>query len=393
VRIAVARAVCELSHTAGIPSTAREQRVQIRRVDAYAVHYTHRHGPFTMSGGRVSTGQEGTLVRVEADNGVVGWGECCVISPDYAPGYAPATRAALGLLASALLGSDPRQPDVVYARLETTAKGYAEAKSALDMACWDAFGRFTGMRLAELLGGVHQEEFPLYTVVGIGAPDEMRARVDAATTAGYRCVQLKVGTTVRADVARVEACAAAGGTVDALIVDANAYYPLAEGVRLAAALDELDVYLEQPCASLEECAQVRRSSHRPLVLDETLWSVQDVVRAYGLSAGDALRLKLVRFGGITPVRRARDLAVSLGYALTIEDAGGGDVVSAALAHLAASVPTRFLLAGYLPSEMNAEHLAISAPVAVDGRARLPDGPGLGIEVNEDALEGPILSVR
>ena len=82
---------------------------------------------------------------------------------------------------------------------------------------------------------------------------------------------------------------------------------------------------------------------------------------------DALRLKLTRFGGITPVRRARDLAVIFGLPLTIEDSGGGDVVTAAVAHLAASIPPKLLLAGYLPSEMSAERIARGTPVASGGR--------------------------
>ena len=109
--------------------------MQIRRVDVYAVRYHHAAGPFAMSGGRVSTEQNGTVVRVETDDGLVGWGEQCVIAPNYGAGYAPTTQAVLGLLAPALLGADPRRIDVVYARLDATTKGYRYAKSALDMAC------------------------------------------------------------------------------------------------------------------------------------------------------------------------------------------------------------------------------------------------------------------
>ena len=147
---------------------------RIRRVEVFAVAYSHAAGPFTMSGGRVSTGQDSTVVRVETEDGLIGYGESCVISPDYAPGYAGSTRAVLGLLAPAILGLDPRQPDVVCARMDAVAKGYSYAKSALDMACWDLFGRATGMRVSDLLGGTHQEEFPLYTGVGIDDPDTMR---------------------------------------------------------------------------------------------------------------------------------------------------------------------------------------------------------------------------
>ena len=166
--------------------------------------------------------------------------------------------------------------------------------------------------------------------------------------------------------------------------------------RIAArslAVDAHDVFVEQPCATIEECARVRRSTRRPLVLDESLTQAVDVVRAHASGAVDAVRLKLSQFGGITPIRRARDVAAALGLAMTIEDSGGGDIVTAAAAHLTCSVPPRLLLAGYLPSEMVAECIASGTPVAAAGQARLPAGAGLGIEVDESRLGEPVLRVE
>ncbi|HEY1317653.1 MAG TPA: mandelate racemase/muconate lactonizing enzyme family protein [Gaiella sp.] len=367
--------------------------MQIRRVDVYAVRYHHATGPFVMSGGRVSTEQDGTVVRLETDDGLVGWGEQCVITPTYAAGYAPTTQAVLRLLAPALLGADPRRTDVAYARLDGATKGYRYAKSALDMACWDLFGRATGLPLADLLGGIHAEEFPLYTGIGIASPEQMRERCAAALATGYRRVQLKVGTGVHEDVERIEACMEVLGDADLVIADANAWWTQPEAARVLAAVERLDVMIEQPCATLEECARLRGTTARPFVLDESLMELGDLVRARAAGAADAARLKLSRLGGITPTRRARDLAVSFGLPLTVEDAGGGDLVSATTAHFAASIPPRLLLGGYLPGEMAAERIATGTPEPDGGNARVPTGPGLGIDVNEDALGERLLRVE
>ena len=365
----------------------------IRRVSIHAVTLHHAAGPFAMSGGRVSTEQDSTVVRLETDDGLVGYGESCVISPDYAPGYAGSTRAILGLLARAVLGQDPRQVELVAARVDAAAKGYGYAKSALDIACWDLFGRATGMRVSDLLGGTYQDEFPLYSGVGVGEVETMRRGCAGLLAEGYERVQIKVGTGWREDVDRIRACAAVLRDADMFIVDANAWWTQADAARVAAAVDDIDLYLEQPCATLEECAQIRARSRRPLILDESLFELADIVRARAAGAVDALRLKLTRFGGITPIRRARDLAVSFGLPLTVEDSGGGDVVTAAVAHVAASIPPKLLLAGYLPSEMSAERFAAGTPAAARGTARLPEGPGLGIEVDEAALGEPLLVVE
>jgi cis-L-3-hydroxyproline dehydratase len=206
-------------------------------------------------------------------------------------------------------------------------------------------------------------------------------------------VQLKAGTGVRDDIERIEACVDALASAEMVIVDANGWWSQADAARVIAAVDDLDLLIEQPCATLEECAALRRGSRRPFILDESLVEVADVARARSAGAVDAVRFKLTRFGGITPVRRARDLAATFGLAITIEDSGGGDIVSAATAHLAASVPPKLLMAGYLPSEMAAERIAVGTPAAAEGRARLPEAPGLGIEVDEDALGDALLRVE
>jgi L-alanine-DL-glutamate epimerase-like enolase superfamily enzyme len=355
------------------------------------VRYTLAGGSFSMSGGRVASEQDATVVRVETDDGLVGWGEQCVFSPNFLPAHGGGARATLELLAPAVLGADPRQVEVVYARMDAAVKGHAYAKSALDIACWDLLGKATGLRVSDLLGGTFQEEFPLYTGVGIAEPGAMRTRVEEALAAGYRQIQLKVGTGWREDVERVDACLEVLGDAERVIVDANGYWTQAEATRAVAALADRDVFVEQPCATIEECAAVRARSRRPFVLDESLTDLAALERARG--AADAVRLKLSQFGGITPIRKARDLAASWGLTMTLEDSGGGDVVTAAMAHLSCSVPPRLLLNGFLVGEMVSERIAPGAPRAENGRARLPPGPGLGVEVDEAALGDPVFAAE
>ncbi len=118
-----------------------------------------------------------------------------------------------------------------------------------------------------------------------------------------------------------------------MIVDANGYWPQADAVRVIAAVGDLDFHLEQPCATVAECAHVRSRCRVPLILDEVLTGARELGEAHAAGALDAVRLKLSNVGGITPTRRARDLSVALGLPLTVEDAGGGDIVTAASMHL------------------------------------------------------------
>jgi cis-L-3-hydroxyproline dehydratase len=361
--------------------------MRIVRVQVYAVRYTLVGGAFTMSGGRVASEQDATVVRLETDDGLVGYGEQCVFSPNFLPAHGAGARATLGLLGPAVLGADPRQIDVLHARMDAAVSGHPYAKMPIDIACWDLFGKATDMRVSDLLGGTFQEEIPLYFGVGVAEADVMQGKVTEALDAGYREIQLKVGTGWRVDVERVEACLELLGEARRVIVDGNGSWTQAEAVRAVAAMRELDVFIEQPCATTEECAQVRARSPRPFVLDESLSDIGALERARG--SADAVRLKLSRFGGIAPTRRARDLAVGWGLPMTIEDSCGGDIVTAAMTHLSASIPSRLLMNGFLAGEMVNERIAPGAPRAVDGHAQLPTGPGLGVTVDESAL-GPAL---
>jgi L-alanine-DL-glutamate epimerase-like enolase superfamily enzyme len=361
--------------------------MRIARVQVYAVRYTLVGGAFTMSGGRVASEQDATVVRLETDDGLVGYGEQCVFSPNFLPAHGEGARATLGLLGPAVLGADPRQIDVVHARMDGAVSGHPYAKMPIDIACWDLFGKATGLRISDLLGGTFQEEIPLYWGIGVAEPDAMQRKVQQALDSGYREIQLKVGTGWRTDVERVEACLELLGEARRVIVDANGIWTQAEAVRAVAAMRELDVFVEQPCATTEECAQVRMRSPRPFVLDESLTDIGALERARG--SADAVRLKLSRFGGIAPIRRARDLAIGWGLPMTIEDSGGGDIVTAAMTHLSASIPPRLLMNGFLAGEMVNERIASGAPRAVDGHAQLPTGPGLGVAVDESALGPPV----
>jgi cis-L-3-hydroxyproline dehydratase len=183
------------------------------------------------------------------------------------------------------------------------------------------------------------------------------------------------------------------GDAEKVIIDANGYWSQHEAVRVIGQLADADIYIEQPCATLEECAAVRKRSALPFVLDECIGGYGDILRAVQIDAMDAVMMKLSRHGGITPIRRARDLCVQSGIAMTIEESGGGDIVSAAMAQLAATVPEGLLVNAFLVGRMVKERLATDwSPLMGGGDGVLPPGPGLGITIDETRLGAPALTL-
>ena len=104
----------------------------------------------------------------------------------------------------------------------------------------------------------------------------------------------------------------------------------------------MDVYIEQPCLTYEECLTIRRRTDHPFILDENIDGMQPLLRAFGDQAMDGVNIKISKFGGLTKAKLARDLCAELGIAMTLEDSWGGDITTAAIAVLAHSTPPELL---------------------------------------------------
>jgi L-alanine-DL-glutamate epimerase-like enolase superfamily enzyme len=366
--------------------------VKIVRVDVFGYDLTYVHGSYVMSGGRAVERLPSTVVRLTTDDGVEGFGETCPLGAAYLPAHGRGARAALAELGPSLLGLDPREPAVVGDRMDAALAGHAYAKSAVDVACWDVLGRATGLPVCTLLGGRRQASFPLYIAVPLGRVDETARYVEARRDEGIHRFQLKLGAEPREDAARVRATLEATSDEDLVIADANGGWRLTDAVVAARLLDGLDrVFLEQPCPTLEECAQVRRLTTLPLVLDEVIADAPSFLRASRECPMQAVNLKISKVGGLTAARRLRELAETLGVGLTVEDTWGGDLVTAAVAQLAASVRPELLFTVSFMNDWTREHIAGYEPRSHNGVGAAPERPGLGVEVDVERLGEPLLS--
>lgn len=364
----------------------------IEQVDVFTYDLTYVHGRYVMSLGREIDTLVSTVVRVRTSDGVEGFGEVCPLGPAYLPSHSGGALAALNELAPALLGLEIRNLAAVQRALDRALMGHEYAKSAVDVACWDAFGRTIGVPVCELLGGRVSESFPLYVAIPLGSGTEMTGFVKARLVEGIHRFQLKLGADPLEDAARTAAVVAVTGDDDLIVADANGGWRLQDAVVAARALDALPrVFLEQPCATLEECLIVRERTTLPMVLDESIVDVQSLLRAYHSKAMEAFNLKISKVGGLTKARQMRDLADALGLAVTIEDTWGGDLVTAAVSHLAASTRTRTLFTVSFMNDWTQEHVAGYEPRSSGGRGSAPTGPGLGVEVDLGRLGAPLWS--
>jgi cis-L-3-hydroxyproline dehydratase len=353
--------------------------MKIKRIFAHRVELPLHETTYKWSGGKSVTVFDSTIVGVETDTGLVGYGEVCPLGPFYLPAYADGVRAGLRELGPHLLGQDPRELTKLNHRMDAALKGHPYVKSGIDIACWDILGQSANLPLCELLGGRYGEDVHLYRAISQETPDVMAGKVAGYRAEGYRRFQLKVGGDPDVDIARINAVAAQLQPGDRLVADANTGWVQHEAVRVARAVREVDVYIEQPCLTYEECLAVRRQCEHPFILDENIDDLGILLRAKADLAMDVVNLKISKLGGLTKIRQARDLCVSMGIAMTLEDSWGGDIATAAIAHLAHSTPPQFLFSTTDFNSYVTVSTADGAPQRVNGRMAASKSPGLGIQ--------------
>src|SRR5215207_8446635 len=367
--------------------------MKIARILAFRVELPLHETTYAWSGGKSVQVFDSTIVRVETNDGRAGHGEVCPLGPFYLPAYAEGVRAGLRELGPHLIGDDPRELAKLNRKMDAALKGHPYVKSGIDIACWDILGQFSQLPVCELLGGRYGDDFHLYRAISQESPDEMAAKVAGYRAEGYRRFQLKVGGDPDTDIERIRAVAAKLQPGDRLVADANTGWVQHEAVRVAKAVRDIDVYIEQPCLTYEECLAVRRQCEHPFILDETIDDLDILLRAKADLAMDVVNLKISKLGGLTKIKQARDLCVSMGIAMTLEDSWGGDIATAAIAHLAQSTPTEFLFTTTDFNSYVTVSTADGAPQRKGGRMAASKAPGLGITPKMEVLGKPIVDLR
>ena len=366
--------------------------MRITGIRVWRIELPLKEGSYHWAGGKSVEVFDSTLVALDTDAGLCGFGEVCPLGPVYLPAYAEGVRGGIRELGPHLLGLDPREHGRLWQAMDGRLKGHPFVKSGLDMAAWDLLGKATGLPVATLLGGIMQKEVTLYRAISQLPADEMAANLRTHRESGYRRFQLKVGGDPDEDIARIRACHAVLEPGDRLVADANTGWLPADALRVVNAVRDLDVFIEQPCHSFEQCRAVRERTSLPFVLDESIDGLEPLLHAAGLRAMDMVNIKLSKLGGLTQARLLRDLCVRLGLLMIVEDSWGGDVATAAIAHAAASTPGRNLFAATDFNGYVTRSFADGAPRREGGVMRLPDGPGLGVTPRLDELGPPLFTI-
>ena len=300
--------------------------MKIATIAVYQTYLPLVDGSYAWADGKSVSEYDSTVVIITTDTGISGVGEAVPLGPNYLPSYAAGVRAGIRELGPRLLGEDPTQLTVLNHLMDYHLKGHPYVKTALDMACWDILGKVTGLPVNTLLGGnFNPEGIPLYRAISQGTPEAMAATVRKYKDQGYSRFQLKLGGDPDTDILRIKECRGQLEDRDILIGDSNTGWTSHQALRIALAIRDIDVYIEQPCPTYKECLIVRQHTDLPFVLDEVVNDLHSLLIAHQDGAADVVNIKISKFGGITKARQALELCSKLGLAATVEDTWGGDI--------------------------------------------------------------------
>jgi L-alanine-DL-glutamate epimerase-like enolase superfamily enzyme len=368
--------------------------MKISRIELYNIELPYSGGVYRLSRGRTYESFDASIVRIICDDGTEGWGESTPFGSTYIAAHSLGARAGIAELAPALLGRDPRQTDRIADAMDSILAGHNHAKTPLDVACWDAFGKKVDLPVCELLGGSTDIPMPMISSIHAGDPEEMRRRVADHRARGYRGHSIKIGALDSEggpafDAERIAACLADRRPGEFFIVDANGGLLPETALRMIQLLPRgLDFVLEAPCATWRETISFRRRCPYPIMVDELAQLDEDIALVAAEDMADGIGLKISKAGGLTPARRHRDICRAAGLTVSVQDTVGSSIAFAAIVHLGATVPTRLLRCVLNCEEMVSLKTAQFDALSTGGGILPASSPGLGITVDEDVLGEP-----
>lgn len=345
--------------------------------------------PMLMGGGQRFEHSETLIVRIETDEGLVGWGEASAaptMTGDTLPGMAAAVN---GHLAPRLIGRDAMDRARLARELATAVIGNTGAKSACDLALHDLAGKHLGVSLTELLGGAVRDSVLTMCLLGNARIEDDVAEAKALSRQGYRFFKLKVGVKrVEEEIEAAFAVRKAIGAEAILCADANMGMTKdAARKYVLGAADAGLAFLEQPFRDTDLAAalELARVSPIPLCADESAHSLEDIIDWQRSGAIGGVNLKMIKLGGVGATMRAAIVADTLGLAIDLAGKiAESSIASAALIHLGYTIPNLDWglnpTSHYLAADLVRDPLAPS-----NGSSARPTAPGIGVEVDEGAV--------
>jgi L-alanine-DL-glutamate epimerase-like enolase superfamily enzyme len=361
--------------------------MKIKRVEPIAVSLPMKK-PVFMAGVEIRQA-DNVLVRVEADNGIVGWGEAAS-APTMTGETVESMMAAIAYLLPAVEGREAEDIAATVAAMRQRMYGNSAAKAAIEMAIHDLVGRATGQPAYALLGGKQRSRMPILGVISSGSLASDLREAEKKKAEGYAAFKIKVGIDKPLiDAERTRQVCGVLGSGGLISADANQGWSTDEAQQYVRAVADAGLdFFEQPVHAddIAGMAAVAAAAGKiALGADESIHSLEDIRRHHERQAARGVSLKTIKLGGMRAVMEAGRLCETLGMNVNVSaKTGESSIACAAATHIAAALP-RIAWGLTLSNDGLADDVT-SQPIRIShGHVEVSDRPGLGIDVDEDRI--------
>jgi L-alanine-DL-glutamate epimerase-like enolase superfamily enzyme len=373
--------------------------MKIARIEAFPIDLRYRPTrEFLVSYGVIDVMQN-AIVRVTTDDGLVGHGELMPLPLD--------NRAAciedLKKVGKAVVAQDPYEIRDLHARMDEQLSDDPPSqelllKGAIDFALYDIMGQAAGLPVYKLLGGSYDDGVPMHFSISIGSPEEMGEDTAARVAEGFRTIEVKLGRfqgelDLDTEIARIAAIRAAAGPDVAIVADPNIGWSVEEAIAVLPAMEEFDVYVEQPVKGLDDLAEVHHAVNSPIIADESAANTRVLAEIIRRDAADMINLKILRTGGIHEAGKMLDMCEAFGIGYRHDNVIQSRLASTMMIHFSTTYRASLPDGGGTQFTRTIEDIVVEAEgVYMDGgtaKLRDPDAPGMGATPRAELLGDPI----
>lgn len=333
---------------------------------------------------------DAVLVKIHTDEGAVGIGEACAWEPEfYGESWESVCTIIENYAAPKIIGEDPFNINRIMMILDQNLAKITCVKEGIDLALHDLIGKILGVPVYKLLGGKFRDRIQVASEIGIDSPEVMAESAKSVLAMGIEVIKIKGSSDTRLDIQRIEAVRAAVGDDVELRLDPNAAWSTIGSIQVMRALEDCHLQLlEQPIPTwdLKGMAHIRKNINVPLMADESVWTPQDAVRLHDYDACDLLNLKIAKTCGLHLGKKVEAVAEALGMPCIVGTELEPGISAVAKIHMAASMRVH-PMASEFTELTQVDGSILKEPLeAVDGYLEVPEGPGFGAEIDEDALK-------
>ena len=367
--------------------------MKITKIDIFPIAMAYAR-PYVQATG-VAEKASRVIVKMYTDEGVIGWGEASTLLPNKTGESARVIAVVIEHhFTPLLLGEDPLQIQAVMQKLRKASMdkyGFLYSKTAIEMALHDIAGKTYGVPVAALLGGVLKKSIGVSRSVPVKTPKEVAQEAEKLVDAGYNLLTVKAGLDPADDLVRVQAVREAVGAKFPIEVDANQGYRADVAVQTLSAMEDRFgvINIEQPCPwwDIAGMAEVTRMLKMTVTADESVLTPADAMNLVRFQAADAFTIKIAKCGGFLQAKRIAAIADASGLSCNMGSEHPAGVGTAAMAHFWASTPEIVDSIGYgSPLERFSDDI-LKEPIRFEkGIVHLPEGIGLGVDVDEPKLK-------